>query len=216
MDWRWAGRRGIWLRQRWCRQESCSNRHQLQYASCAYMCCLFPMCFGGFGEWSLNPLVLVVLSYWMHNWYDSLWMIFCKMETSCLFKMDASRPTMNVEIGLSKAAVISKAETSDTTIFVKDGWHILPIHILCFLWHIFLFFLVWWYYEREGIPIEFCYPRFGTSIVRRQARDALFKNSGDDDESKEGKGGKEQGLYKTDMIKIRKPGNTNWWSCVIF
>ena len=62
---------------------------------------------------------------------------------------------------------------------------------------------------RESRLNSACYPRFGTSIVRRQARDELFKNSGDD-ESKEGKGGKEQGLYKTDMIKIRKPGNTNW------
>lgn len=41
-----------------------------------------------------------------------------------------------------------------------------------------------------------------TLIVRRQARDELFKTSGD--ESKEDKGGKEQALYKTDMIKIRK------------
>lgn len=42
-------------------------------------------------------------------------------------------------------------------------------------------------------------------IVRRQARDELFKTSGD--ESKEDKGGKEQALYKTDMIKIRKAGS---------
>ena len=44
-------------------------------------------------------------------------------------------------------------------------------------------------------------------MVRRQARDELFKTSGD--ESKEDKGGKEQALYKTDMIKIRNAGNTS-------
>jgi len=43
----------------------------------------------------------------------------------------------------------------------------------------------------------------------RQARDELFKTSGD--ESKEDKGGKEQALYKTDMIKIRIDGMTFGW-----